>query len=289
MIDLSGKKYVVFGVANKQSICWAIVEKLLVAKAEVVLVSLPLMTQKPYFKKLVADNAGVIAVLPCDVSSDADLDACFADLIDIGPFDGVVHGIAFSDKEQLRGSFLKTTRKNFEATFAISCFSFIDITNRIEPLLKDGASVITLTFDASAGVYPNYNIMGPAKAALEASVRYAAVALGEREIRVNSLSPSPERTLSAGGIGNFLLIGEFAEAMSAYGRRATFEEIGNAGLYYLSPLSSGTSGQNIIIDCGASASTMPPARHAGIMAEAMRKIAEAHNKDKEGGDDAPKS
>jgi len=286
MIDLSSKKYVVFGVANKASICWAITEKLLAAKAEVILVSLPMMIERPAFKKLIADNSGIIGVLPCDVSSDSDLDACFADLKNLGPFDGVVHGIAFSDKNELRGSFLATTRANFKTTMEVSCFSFIDITNRIAPLLNNGASIITLTFDAAHGVYPNYNIMGPAKAALEASVRYAAVALGEREIRVNSLSPSPERTLSAGGIGDFLLIGEFAEAMSAYGRRATFEEIGNVGLFYLSPLSSGISGQNAKIDCGSSASIMPPARHAGKMAKAMLAIVQSLTNKMLGGSNA---
>lgn len=278
MIDLSGKKYVVFGVANSKSLCWSITQKLIAAKAEVILVSHPGMVDRPVFKKLAAD-AGIEHVFACDVTSDISIADCMVALTAHAPFDGVVHGIAFSDKNELQGSFLETSRENFKVTMLVSCFSFIALLREMKLMLNDGASCITLSFDAAHGVYPNYNIMGVAKAALEAAVRYMAVELGEREIRVNSLSPSPERTLSAAGISNFLLIGEFAEAMTAYGRRATFEEVGNAGLVYLSQLTSGITGQNILVDCGSSASTMPPARHAGKMARAMTAIDEAYRKE----------
>lgn len=281
MLDLEHKRFVIFGVANDKSLCWAIVEALQKCKAEVILVYHP-SNGKRVLK--LAEEAGIPNTFPCDVEDGLAVDECFKHLAKSAPYYGVVHGIAFSDKEQLKGRFIDTTRFNFLQTMTISCFSFVEIARRMEILMPEGGSMITLTFDASRGTYPNYNVMGVAKGALEVATRYLARDLGEKNIRVNALSPSPEDTLSARGISNFRRIGDFAEAMSPMGRRATLEEVGSAALFLLSDMSGGMTGQTMLVDCGAGTSIMPPPRNAGKMAEAMSKIAEVYREEANSGD-----
>lgn len=277
MIDLAGKRYVVFGVANEKSIAWAITQSLLACKAGVTLSCLQVMHRR--VQKLAVEH-GIEEPLLCNVGNNAEMDSLFVELAKRGPYDGVVHSIAFSDTNELRGRFIDTSRANFVRTMEISCFSFVDIARRALPLMPDGGSMITLSFDASRGSYPHYNVMGLAKAALEASVNYLATDLGEHRIRVNAFIASPEDTLSARGIGNFRLIGDFAAAMSPFGRRATVEEIAQHAVYLLSPYSSGITGQSQFVDCGSSIPRMPPARNARLMSDAMAKVAEVYDKDK---------
>lgn len=283
MLDLKGRRYAVFGVANKNSICWAITQQLIDCGAEVILVVHPDLEEK--VAKLAADNDKILAVTPCDVSSDDDIAKCFARLGNHAPLYGIVHGVAFSDKDELRGEFLATSRTNFQRTMDISCYSLIDIAARAREVMNDEGSILTLTFDAARGPYPHYNVMSVAKAALEAAMRNAAFDLGANNIRVNAISASPENTLSARGIGEFRLIGKFAESMSPMSRRATLEEIGAASAFLLSPVGSGITGQTVFVDCGSSVPTMPPARNASMMAEAMSGVASVHDNRVESGGD----
>jgi enoyl-[acyl-carrier protein] reductase I len=272
-IDLTGKKYLVCGVANERSICWAIVKALRSAGATVILTYLPIDDKR--LKKLVdlAASEDVTELIPCNFYEEASIKSCFEKLATMGPFAGAVHGIAFSDKDQLNGPFIDVTRENFMNTMMVSCYSFIELAREVSPLMLQGGSIITLSFDASRGTYPNYNVMALAKSSLETGVRYLATDLGVRNIRVNTLSPSPERTLAAAGISNFNRIGDFAEGMSPLGRRATMEEIGNTALFLLSDMSSGIDGQTILVDCGASSTIMPSPRHAAKMAQNFNEIA----------------
>lgn len=285
MIDLTGKNFAIFGVANDKSIAWAIVQQLMACGGIPILCSHPMMQAR--VEKLAAAHR-IGEVILCDVESapgsdpEVSLERCFQKLAMRGPFHGFVHSIGFSDTAQLEGRFLDTTRENFMRTMNISCFSLIEICKRAQPLMPDGGSILTLTFDASRGSYPNYNVMAPTKAALETSVIYAATELGEHNIRVNAIAASPENTLAARGIGNFRAIGAFAEAQSPMARRATVEEIGMMSAFLLSPASSGTTGQTIFVDCGSSITTMPPARNAGLMATAMKTVDDIFQKQKGG-------
>lgn len=283
MLDLSGRRYAIFGVANKNSICWAITQQLLDQSAEVILVVHPDLTEK--VGKLAAEHDSILAVISCNVAEEADVAACFEKLSGYAPLYGIVHGIAFSDKEELRGDFLATSRENFRVTMDVSCFSLIDIAARAVEVMGNEGSILTLTFDAARGPYPHYNVMSVAKAALEAAMRNAAFDLGAHNIRVNAISASPENTLSARGIGEFRLIGKFAESMSPMSRRATLDEIGAASTFLLSPAGSGITGQTVFVDCGSSVPTMPPARNAAAMAEAMSGVAEVHARRPRNGDD----
>lgn len=209
-----------------------------------------------------------VVVVPCDVSKDEDMDRAFATLAEHGKFHGLVHGIAYSDKAGLRGRYVDTTRQNFRDTLDLSCFSLADMARRAEPLIDGGmesGSIVTLTFDGSKGVYQNYNVMGVAKAALEASVRYLAADLGPN-IRVNAISASPERTVSARVVGGAENIGDIAKAMSPMGRRATVGDIAGAATFLLSSLSEGVTGDTMMVDCGSSIMNMPLAREANIEA-----------------------
>lgn len=273
-MELFGKHYVVFGVANDKSICWPIAHALDELGAKIQLVSHPSMQER--VDKLIEENGMPLPAIYCDVTVPESLDTCFAQLAELAPLYGIVHGIAFSDKNELRGNFIDVSLHNFLQTMHVSCYSFIEIARRSQPLMTDGGSILTLTFDASRGSYPHYNVMGLAKAALEMAVNYTATDLGAHQIRVNAIAASPENTLSARGISNFRLIGDFAEAMSPMGRRATLTEIAHTAAFLLSPLGSGITGQTIFVDCGASVPRMPPARNAGHMATAMGKIAEVY-------------
>jgi enoyl-[acyl-carrier protein] reductase I len=192
---------------------------------------------------------------------------------------GLVHGIAFSNSDELQGRFVDTTRENFVNTMIISCHSLAEIMHHLAPLMKDGGSAVTLTFDASHRTYPHYNVMGIAKAALEASVRYLAADFGRERIRVNSVSASPEDTLSARGIKHFRAIGAFASAKAPDGKRASLEEIAFEVVNLLDPR-SGVNGQNIMVDHGASITEMPPPWNAEMMAGAMTDVAAIYKGDK---------
>lgn len=285
MIDLSGMNYAVFGVANQSSIAWAIVKKIMACGGTPVLCVHPMMQERA--AKLAAEN-GIGDIILCDVedapgcSPETSFQRCFDNLAMRGPYAGFVHSIGFSDKNELEGPFIGTTRENFMRTMNISCFSFVEMCRRAQPMMSAGGSILTLTFDASRGSYPNYNVMALAKAALETSVVYAATDLGEHNIRVNAIAASPENTLAARGISNFRAIGAFAEAQSPLARRATVEEIANTAVFLLSPASSGMTGQTVFVDCGSSITTMPPARNATLMAGAMSTVADIYAKQKAG-------
>jgi enoyl-[acyl-carrier protein] reductase I len=190
-------------------------------------------------------------LLDADVTSQASLDAVFAAIGERwGGMDFLVHGIAFSDKEELKGTYLHTTRDNFLRTLDISCFSFTDVCRRAAPLMSGGGSLLTLTYAGAERVMPHYNVMGVAKAALEASVKYLAVDLGRDNIRVNAISAGPIKTLAASGIGDFRYILKWNQLNSPLKRNVTIEDVGGAGLYLLSDLSAGVSGEIHHVDCG---------------------------------------
>jgi enoyl-[acyl-carrier protein] reductase I len=280
-MNLRGKRVAVFGVANHASIAWGITKAIMARGGAPVLCVHPMMRERA--AKLADENGIIEPLIVCDVErapggEAIDLWNAFQGIAEGGPIYGVVHSIGFSDKEELEGPFINTSRENFLRTMNVSCYSFVEMCRLARPLMKDGGSLLTLTFDASRGSYPNYNVMALAKAALETAVVYGATDLGEFNIRVNAIAASPENTLAARGISNFRAIGAFAEAQSPLGRRATVEEIANTAAFLLSPESSGITGQTIFVDCGSSITTMPPARNAIPMANAMNTVAEIYAK-----------
>jgi enoyl-[acyl-carrier protein] reductase I len=246
---MAGKRGLVMGVANERSIAWGIAKAAHEQGAE-----LAFTFQGDALEKRVrplADGIGSDLVLPCDVTDDASIDAVFATLADRwGRLDFVVHAIAYSDKEELKGRYLETSAENFNRTLFISCYSFTAIAQRAAPLMTEGGSLLTLTYYGAERVMPHYNVMGVAKAALEASVRYLAVDLGGDNIRVNALSAGPIKTLAASGIGDFRYILKWNQYNSPLKRNVTLEDIGGAGLYLVSDLSSGVSGEVHHVDCG---------------------------------------
>jgi enoyl-[acyl-carrier protein] reductase I len=246
---MGGKKGLVMGVANDRSIAWGIAQAVRAQGAE-----LAFTYQGEALEKRVrplAEEAGSTLVLPCDVTDDASIDAVFAELAaKWGKLDFLIHAIAYSDKEELKGKYVDTTADNFARTMNISCYSFTAICRRAAAMMPDGGSLVTLTYYGAERVMPHYNVMGVAKAALEASVRYLAVDLGDRNIRVNALSAGPIKTLAASGIGDFRYILKWNQYNSPLKRNVTLEDIGGAGLYLLSDLSSGVSGEVHHVDCG---------------------------------------
>ncbi len=246
---MSGKKGLIMGVANDRSIAWGIAGALHSQGAE-----LAFTYQGDALKKRVAplaQSVGSDMVLPCDVTDTASVDAVFESLADRwGKLDFVVHAIAYSDKEELKGRYIDTTPENFAKTLDISCYSFTAICNKAASMMNDGASLLTLTYSGSERVVPHYNVMGVAKAALEASVRYLAEDLGKNGIRVNALSAGPMKTLAASGIGDFRYILKWNEYNSPLRRNVTLGDVGGAGLYLLSDMSSGVTGETHHVDCG---------------------------------------
>jgi len=253
---MKGKRGLIMGVANDHSIAWGIAQTLHAQGAE-----LAFTYQGDAFGKRVkplADSIGANVVLPCDVSSEEDVDRLFADLEkQWGQIDFLVHAIAFSDKNELKGDYVDTSLDNFLTSMHISCYSFTSIARRAKKLMVDGGSMITLTYLGSERVMPNYNVMGVAKAALEASVRYLAVDLGPKQIRVNSISPGPMRTLAGAVIGNARHTFKYTQQASPLPRSVDLEDIGNAALYFLSDLSKAVTGQNHYVDCGFNIVGMP--------------------------------
>ncbi len=253
MIDsaplMAGKKGLIMGVANERSIAWAIARATRAQGAELAFTYQGEALQKRV--QPLAASVGSEIVLPCDVTDMASVDAVFESLKQAwGKLDFVVHAIAYSDKEELKGRYLNTTQENFTRTMHISVFSFTAVCQRAAALMPDGGALLTLTYLGAERVTPHYNVMGVAKAALEASVRYLAEDLGKDKIRVNALSAGPMKTLAASGIGDFRYILKWNELNSPLRRNVTLEDIGGSGLYLLSPLSSGVTGETHHVDCG---------------------------------------
>ena len=246
---MAGKRGVVFGVANNRSIAWGITKAVTEQGAEVALTY-----QGEALKKRVqplADEIGSRLVLPCDVTDKASIDGVFAALAsEWGTIDFLVHAVAFSDKEQLDGRYVDTTEENFVKTLLISCYSFTALAKRAEELMPNGGSLLTLTYYGAEKVMPHYNVMGVAKAGLEASVRYLAADLGKGNIRVNAISAGPIKTLAASGIADFRYILKWNENNSPLRRTVTIEEVGGGGLYLLSDLGLGVTGEVLHIDAG---------------------------------------
>ncbi len=246
---LKGKRGLIMGVANERSIAWGIAAKAHAAGAE-----LAFTFQGEALEKRVRPLAASINsdfVLSCDVTNDADLDRLFSEIEEKwGKLDFIVHAIAYSDKAELKGDYFNTTRDNFSRTMDISVYSLTAITQRAQSVLNDGGSILTLTYYGAERVMPHYNVMGVAKAALEASVRYLAADLGERNIRVNSLSAGPVKTLAASGIGDFRYILKWNAYNSPLKRNVSLDDIGGSGVYLLSDLSSGVTGETHHVDCG---------------------------------------
>ncbi|MBI3515256.1 MAG: enoyl-ACP reductase FabI [Proteobacteria bacterium] len=246
---MAGKRGLIMGVANKRSIAWGIAKTLAEHGAE-----LAFTFQGEALEKRVrplADSLGAQLVIDCDVSDETSIDQVFARLkTSWGKLDFLVHAIAYSDKDELKGKYIETSHANFLRTLDISCYSFTALCRHAVPLMPDGGSLLTLTYYGAERVMPHYNVMGVAKAALEASVRYLAVDLGGQNIRVNALSAGPMRTLASSAIGDFPYILKWNQYNSPLKRNVTLEDVGGAGLYLLSPLSSGVTGEVHHVDCG---------------------------------------
>jgi enoyl-[acyl-carrier protein] reductase I len=246
---MAGKRGLVMGVANERSIAWGIAKQAADAGAELAFTFQGEALQKRV--EPLAASVGSKVVAPCDVTDEASVDSVFRTLGERwGRIDFVVHAIAFSDKEELKGKYLATTRRNFLNTLDVSCYSFTAVAQRAVPLMSRGGSLLTLTYYGAERVMPHYNVMGVAKAALEASVRYLAADLGGQNIRVNGLSAGPMKTLAASGIGDFRYILKWNQYNSPLKRNVTLEDVGGAGLYLLSDLSSGVTGEIHHVDCG---------------------------------------
>jgi len=246
---MKGKRGLIMGVANQHSIAWGIAQVLHQAGAE-----LAFSYQGDLFKKRVVPLVEPLkpaAMIDCDVSKGESIDAAFAELGKIwDSLDFVVHAIAFSDKEQLKGRYVDTTAENFRMTMDISCYSFTAVAQRAEKLMTRGGSLVTLTYLGAERNMPHYNVMGVAKAALEASVRYMAEDLGKKQIRVNSISAGPIKTLAFAGIADSRYILKWNEYNSPLRRTVTQSEVGNAALFLLSDLGSAVTGENLHVDAG---------------------------------------
>ncbi len=247
---LRGKKIVVMGVANKRSIAWAIARAFHDAGAE-----LAFTYQNERFKdkveKLVGEDMPDSLLLPCDVSEDAELDNLSGELKNRwGLIHGVVHSIAYAKKEELEGLFAETSREGFLLAQDVSAYSLVAVTQRLYPLMEEGGSIMTLTFQGSQRVVPNYNVMGVAKASLEASVRYLASDLGPHGIRVNAISAGPIKTLSAKGVRDFNRLLDGIEEKTPLRRLASAEDVADTALYYASDLSRAVTGTIQYVDCG---------------------------------------
>jgi len=246
---MAGKRGLVMGVANNRSIAWGIAKRCADAGAE-----LAFTYQGEVLKKRVEPLAAAVKskiVLPCDVTDAPSVDAVFAAIDKAwGGLDFLVHAIAFSDKEELTGRYVDTSTENFSKTMLVSCYSFTAVAQRAERLMKDGGALLTLTYYGAEKVMPHYNVMGVAKAALEASVRYLATDLGASGIRVNAISAGPIKTLAASAIGDFRYILRWNEYNAPLRRTVTIDQVGDAALYLLSDMSRAVTGEVHHVDCG---------------------------------------
>jgi enoyl-[acyl-carrier protein] reductase I len=257
MTDLmKGKRGLIMGVANDHSIAWGIAKTLADHGAKLAFTFQGEALGRRV--KPLAESVGGKILLPCDVEDLASVDSVFAELKkQWGTMDFLVHAIGFSDKNELKGRYADTTRTNFQRTMVISCFSFTEAAKRAAALMPNGGSMITLTYNGGDRAMPNYNVMGVAKAALESSVRYLAVDFGRAKIRVNAISAGPVRTLAGAGITDARAMFAFQQQYSPLGRGITLEEMGGAGLYLLSDLSSGVTGEIHFVDSGYNIIAMP--------------------------------
>ncbi|MBL8701080.1 MAG: enoyl-ACP reductase FabI [Alphaproteobacteria bacterium] len=265
---MAGKRGLIMGVANDRSIAYGIAKAVAAQGAE-----LAITYQVEALEKRVrplAEELGAKVVLQADVMDEPSMDALFATLErQWGRLDFVVHAIAFSDREELKGLYVNSTRANFLRTMDISCFSFTDLARRASALMNEGGSLLTLSYYGAERVMPHYNVMGVAKAALEASVRYLAADLGSRNIRVNAISAGPIKTLAASGIGDFRYILKWNELNAPLRRNVSIDEVGNAGLYLLSDLGRGVTGEVHHVDCGYNVVGMMAVDAAPAVAEML--------------------
>jgi enoyl-[acyl-carrier protein] reductase I len=271
---MKGKRGLIMGIANDHSIAWGIAKTVAAQGAE-----LAFTYQGDALGKRVrplAEQLGVSLVLPCDVEDIASVDNVFETLREKwGQLDFLVHAIGFTDKNELRGRYADTTRENFARTMLISCFSFTEIAKQAAARMRNGGSLVTLTFGGSTRVMPNYNVMGVAKAALEASVRYLAADYGPQNIRVNAISAGPVRTLAGAGIADARVMFSFQKAHAPLRRNVSLEDIGGSALYLLSDLSGGVTGEIHYVDAGYNIISMPRPdvlkvqEAAGVMGDAV--------------------
>ncbi len=246
---LSGKKGVIFGLANSMSIAWGIAKTLADSGAELILTY-----QNEILKKRVEPLAKELScetLIQCDLTKDNELDNCFETIEQkFSKIDFIVHAVAFSDKNELRGKYIDTSRANFLNTMDISCYSFVNVAKKANSLMNQGSSIITLTYYGAEKVVPNYNVMGVAKAALESSVKYAAADLGRQGIRVNAISAGCIKTLAAAGIGDFKFMYNFNAENSPLGKNVDIFDVGKTALYLVSDLSTNVTGEVIYVDAG---------------------------------------
>ena len=254
-MNMQGKRGLIMGVANERSIAWGIARALSQAGADLAFT----YQGEAFGKRLapLAETIGATTLLDVDVTDDASLDAAFAELEKGDKLDFLIHAIAFSDKSELTGRFVDTSRANFKHSLDISCYSLIEVARRAAPLMTGGGSIVTLTFEGSRRVMPFYNVMGVAKAALEASVRYLASDLGADGIRVNAISPGPMKTLAGAAIGGARKTFRHAEANAPMRANATLEAIGGTALYLCSDAGVATTGEVIHVDGGYHIMGMP--------------------------------
>ena len=253
---MQGKRGLIMGVANDHSIAWGIAKILAAHGAQLAFTYQGEALGKRV--KPLASSVGASLVLPCDVENLESVDAAFSAIgKEWGSLDFLVHAIAFSDKNELKGRYADTTRENFQRTMLISCFAFTEAAKRAAALMPAGGAMVTLTYNGGERAMPNYNVMGVAKAALEASVRYLAVDFGGRGIRVNAISAGPIRTLAGAGINDARFMFAFQQQHSPLRRGVTLEELGGAGLYLLSDLSTGVTGEIHFVDSGYNVIAMP--------------------------------
>ena len=254
---LQGKKALIFGVANHRSIAWGIAKALHEQGCELGFTYLP-ATEK--WVRPLAESVGSTLVVPCDVGDDAQIAAVYDQVREgWGSFDYLVHSIAFAKGDDLAGGFVNTSRDGFRLAMDVSAYSLVAITRPALPLLNEGGSIVTLTYHGSTQVIPHYNVMGVAKAALEATVRYLAYELGERGIRVNAISAGPIRTLASSGIAGFKGMLKHFAATTPLRRTVTQDEVGTTAVFLCSPWSSGMTGEILYVDAGASIVGMPEA------------------------------
>lgn len=253
---MKGKRGLVMGVANEKSIAWGMAKTLHAHGAE-----MAFTYQGDAFGKRVkplAESIGASVLIDCDVSKEEDLDNTFAVLSqEWGELDFVIHAIAYSDKEELKGRYVDTSLENFLTSMHISCYSFTSVMRRAAPMMKEGGSAVTLSYYGAEKAMPNYNVMGVAKAALESSVRYLAADLGQDNIRVNAISAGPMRTLAGAVIGSARTTFKYNQVTSPLQRSVELEELGGTGLYLLSDLSGAVTGEIHYVDCGFNAVGMP--------------------------------
>ena len=265
---LKGKRGLVMGVANDRSIAWGLAKAAAESGAELAFTYQGEALEKRV--KPLAEKIGASILVPCDVTDEASIDEAFKTIEEEwGQLDFLVHAIAFSDKSELDGLYLDTSRDNFLRTMDISVYSFTAVAKRATPLMKEGGSMVTLTYYGAEQVMPHYNVMGVAKAALEASVKYLAADLGPQNIRVNSISAGPIKTLAASGIGDFRFILKWNELNAPLKRNVTIDEVGRSGLFLLSELGSGVTGENLHVDAGYHTVGMLAVDSAGESAELL--------------------